>query len=271
MFYYNNLCDGRYIEPYAGGSGVALSLLLEGYAREVVINDVDPVIFAFWWAVLNDTEALCCRIQDTPVDVKTWHKQKEIHAKMDQYSWTDIGFATFFLNRTNRSGIIQGGIIGGYDQSGPFKIDARFNKKDLINRIRLIAGYSGRIMLYNLDAYNLIEALLPSMPQKVLVYFDPPYFKKGKSLYKNFYTRGDHARMASYIGALECPWMVTYDNTPEIKELYKGNHQVEFDISYSAHSTRPRGKEIMFYHNIELPVLPYTRKNEILRNTIFTN
>lgn len=259
-FHYNNFCDGRYIEPYAGGAAVALSLLLEGYAREIVINDIDPAVFGFWWTVLNDTEALSRKIQDTPVNMETWHEQRNIYRNRDQYSLEDVGFATFFLNRTNRSGIIKGGVIGGQKQDGPYKLDARFNKKELIDRIELIAGYRGRIILQNLDAYDLIETLLPTMPPKVLIYFDPPYFKKGKSLYKNFYTPGDHARMASYIRQLNHPWIVTYDNTPEIRKLYEGNHQVGFDISYSAHLSRPRGEEVMFYQGLDLPILPYTRK-----------
>lgn len=262
VFYYNNLCDGEYIEPYAGGSAVALSLLLEGYARKIVINDIDRAVFAFWWTVLNNTEFLSRRINDTAVNMETWHKQRTIYHNKDQHPLEDVGFATFFLNRTNRSGIIKGGVIGGLNQDGPYKLNARYNKKELMKRIKLIAGYSGRISLYNLDAYDLITELSPNITSKVLVYFDPPYFKKGRSLYKNFYTPADHEKMASIIRRLKYSWIVTYDNTPEIKKLYEGSNQVEFDISYSAHLTRPRGTEVMFYHNIELPVLPYTRKEQ---------
>lgn len=263
LFRYNNLCDGTYVEPYAGGAAVALTLLLEGYAWKIIINDIDPVIHAFWWSVLNDTETLSRKIQDTPVNMEVWREQKMIHASPEQHSLTDVGFATFFLNRTNRSGILQGGVIGGKDQDGPFKLDARFNKKDLIERIGLIAKYRGRIKLFNLDAYDLINTLAPSLPQKCLLYFDPPYFRKGKVLYKNYYTPDDHVRMAMLISALKFPWIVTYDNVPEIRKLYEKEAQVEFDISYSAHTLRPRGAEVMFYRNLILPSVPYTRKSAL--------
>lgn len=262
VFRHNNLCDGTYIEPYAGGAAVALNLLLEGYAWEVVINDIDPLVYAFWWSVLNDTESLSKKIHDAPVTIQTWHQQKLVHAHADQYSTTDVGFATFFLNRTNRSGILQGGVIGGKNQDGPFKLDARFNKKDMLERIDLIAKYKGRVRLFNKDAWELITELAPSIPQKCLLYFDPPYFNKGKFLYKNYYTPTDHARIANLIRSLPLPWIVTYDNVPEIHDLYEGEAHAEFDITYSAYLDRPRGTEIMFYRNLELPLAPYTRKSE---------
>ncbi len=261
VFRHNNLCDGIYVEPYAGGAAVALTLLLQGYAWEVVINDIDPLVYSFWWSVLNDTESLSRKIYDTPVTMQVWREQKFVHACSEQHSITDVGFATFFLNRTNRSGILQAGVIGGKNQDGPFKLDARFNKRDMIERIDLIARYKGRIKLFNKDALELITEIAPSLPQKCLLYFDPPYFNKGKFLYKNYYTRADHARMAVLIRSLQSPWIVTYDNVPEIQDLYTGEEQAAFDISYSAHLSRLRGSEIMFYRNLELPSVPYTRKS----------
>ncbi|MDO8722050.1 MAG: DNA adenine methylase [Syntrophales bacterium] len=261
VFRYNNLCDGIYVEPYTGGAAVALTLLLQGYAWEVVINDIDPLVYSFWWSVLNDTESLSKKIHDTPVTMQVWREQKLVHAYAEQHSITDVGFATFFLNRTNRSGILQGGVIGGKNQDGPFKLDARFNKRDMLERIDLIARYKGRIRLFNKDAWELITELAPSLPQKCLLYFDPPYFNKGKFLYKNYYTPADHARMAVLIRSLPSPWVVTYDNVPEIRKLYTGEEQAAFDISYSAHQSRLRGSEIMFYRNLELPSVPYTRKS----------
>lgn len=259
LFRHNNLCDGTYVEPYAGGSSVALTLLLEGYAWEIVINDIDELIYAFWKSVLDETETISRKIHDTPVNMNVWYKQKQVHHHPEQYSITDVGFATFFLNRTNRSGILQAGVIGGKNQDGPFKIDARFNKKDMLERIKLIAKYKNRIKLYNQDASKIIKTIIPKLPSKSLIYFDPPYFNKGKSLYKNYYVLGDHANIAALIRALPYPWIVTYDNVPEIKKLYKGEAYAEYDISYSAHIKRCRGSEVMFYKNIELPQAPYTR------------
>ncbi len=259
LFRHNNLCDGTYVEAYAGGSSVALSLLLEGYAWEVVINDIDELIYAFWKSVLDETETISKKIHDTPVNMKVWYKQKQVHLHPEQYSITDVGFATFFLNRTNRSGILQAGVIGGKNQDGPFKIDARFNKKDMLERINLIAKYKNRIKLFNQDASEIIKTVIPKLPSNSLLYFDPPYFNKGKSLYKNYYVLSDHANIAALIRELSHPWIVTYDNVSEIKKLYKGEASAEYDISYSAHINRLRGNEVMFYKNLALPSVPYTR------------
>lgn len=127
-----DLQGGTYIEPYAGGASVALSLLYEGYARHIKINDKDRSIFAFWHAVLNDTEELCRRIQDTPVTMETWQAQREVQRQKETADLLILGFSTFFLNRTNRSGILSGGVIGGKEQTGNYLMDARYNNHDLI-------------------------------------------------------------------------------------------------------------------------------------------
>jgi DNA adenine methylase len=263
LFEYNNLNDGTYVEPYAGGAAVALSLLLEGYAWKIVINDLDPFVHAFWWAALNETDVLLRKIYDTPVNMGTWYAQKNIIANAADFSVTDIGFATFFLNRTNRSGILEAGVIGGKNQTGNYLIDARYNKPELLKRFELIALYKSRIQLYNIDAIELISTIIPRIEGKCLVYFDPPYFNKGKLLYRNCYTPEDHAVIARAIRRLIIPWLVTYDNVPEICKLYVGEKHAPFDISYSAHMDRERGQEVMFYKNLLLPCAPYTRKEAL--------
>ena len=145
IFEENNLYDGVYIEPYAGGASVALSLLFSEYAQIIKINDIDRSIYAFWYSVLNEPEAFCRLINDTPVNMDEWHAQHIVQEHKEEEELLSLGFSTFFLNRTNRSGILSAGVIGGKNQTGNFKIDARYNKKDLIERIETIADYSERI------------------------------------------------------------------------------------------------------------------------------
>jgi len=158
----NSLLGGVYVEPYAGGASVALSLLIDGYASKVIINDIDSSIYAFWYSVINRTEELCQLINDTPVNVKTWDLQRRIQKEQEQHDLLELGFSTFFLNRTNRSGILSAGIIGGKSQLGKWQIDARFNKKELISRIQCISQYGGKIELYHLDAIRLVFYFLGS-------------------------------------------------------------------------------------------------------------
>jgi DNA adenine methylase len=244
----NNLYDGYYVEPYAGGASIALSLLFGNYASKIIINDFDRSIYAFWHSVINETDELCKRISSTKLNIKTWQIQKEIQKNKENASLLDLGFSTFFLNRTNRSGIIQAGIIGGKAQAGNYKMNARFNKADLINRIRKIAAERHRIILYNLDAIDLIRTISGSLPENTFIYFDPPYYLKGKDLYVNYYLHKDHLLVSKMIRKIrEHKWLISYDNVEEIKEMYKKNRKFEYPLRYSAVNSTI-GDEVMIYH-----------------------
>ena len=245
----NDLSDGVYIEPYAGGASVAFSLLFNEFVSEIIINDMDRSIYAFWHSVLNNNKKLCDLIQETRLDLNVWKKCKEVQRSKKRAKLLDLGFSTFFLNRTNRSGVISGGIIGGKEQTGKWKIDARFNKVNLIERIKRIGEYRDRISLYNMDAYDLVKKFFSELPQKALCYFDPPYFAKGKELYVNYYKNDDHVKMAKCIQSMKkIRWIVSYDNKTEVKQMYSGCNNIEYDLNYSAANVR-KGKEIMFFSN----------------------
>lgn len=243
----NSLYDGVYVEPYAGGASVALSLLINEYVSKIIINDIDRSIFAFWHSILEKTDKFCKLIEDTPVNVKTWKKQKNIQKEKSRVGMLQLGFSTFFLNRTNRSGILNAGVIGGLEQKGIWKIDARYNKKQLIDRIKQIATYKDRIKAYNLDAMNLIKTIGKGLPQKTLFYFDPPYYVKGNGLYLNHYNDNDHEKVATEISNLnKQKWMLTYDNVEPIRTLYKMYRQVKYNLNYSA-GIASKGQEIMIF------------------------
>lgn len=247
IFKDNLLYDGIYVEPYAGGASVGLSLLFNEYASKIIINDIDRSIFAFWDSVLNRTDELCKLVYDTPVNIRNWDEQKRIQKEKSRYGLLKVGFSTFYLNRTNRSGILNAGIIGGRQQNGEWKIDARYNKTDLINRIEKIALYKDKISLFNSDAVELVKSLKKKLPQKTLFYFDPPYYVKGKDLYLNYYNGNDHQEIATQIGGLtKQKWIVTYDNVQPIKKLYNNFRQVKYSLNYSA-SQATKGKEIMIF------------------------
>ncbi len=203
-------------------------------------------MYAFWYSVLNETEALCHLIDGTPVNMDEWHRQKEIQSDRD-VPLLELGFSTFFLNRTNRSGILTGGVIGGKNQTGKWKVDARYNKSDLIKRIRKVARYKKRINLYNLDASDFINDVIPLFSAKTLTYLDPPYFIKGQeALYTNFYDPSDHQSVADSIREIQYPWVVSYDDVPEVRQIYDGLNYLDYGIRYSAQA-RYRGSEIMFF------------------------
>lgn len=241
----NRLERGHYAEPYAGGCGLALALLYGGYVSDIHVNDLDRSVWAFWHAVLNRTEELVDKIQSTQVTIEQWYEQRHVqqsHKTADQF---DLAFATFFLNRTNRSGIIKGaGVIGGLSQTGNYKIDCRFNKDDLIKRIRRVYKYRRRIHLHNMDALDFIDHVDKNLPDDTFLCIDPPYFNKGAKLYTSFYFPKDHEILSMRVLRLSCPWIVTYDNVEEIQKLYASRRQFELSLNYSV-QTKRKGLEIV--------------------------
>lgn len=243
----NALSDGLYVEPYAGGAAVAWELLLTGVVRRVAINDVSRPVFAFWRSVLEQTDELAALINDTPVDLATRDRLKAIFGSPDSASDLELGFAMFFLNRTHRSGILNGGVIGGREQTGKWKIDARYNKADLIRRIERIAAARRRIELTNLDAVEFVESKSPAWPAKTLVYLDPPYYEKGSQLYYDYYGDKDHLEVAQAVRSLrKVHWLVSYDDVLPIQEMYAGTPALQYTIGYSARNVL-RGREAMFF------------------------
>ena len=223
----NNLLGGTYVEPYAGGAGIAMYLLTNGYVANVFINDIDYSVYAFWNSVVNHAEELCKLILDTPVNLDTWKVQKEIYNNPQNHSVLEVGFATFFLNRTNRSGILKGGIIGGNDQKGKYKIECRYNKEGLIERIDKIVRFADRIQVSNMDAVDFLRTNENRFNQKTLVYLDPPYYEKGQQLYINYYTHDDHVRLMEYIrNEAQINWIITYDNNENISKIYTGFNNI---------------------------------------------
>lgn len=250
----NNI-NGHYIEPYSGGASVALHLLFNRYVSEITINDIDRSIYAFWYSVLHHTDRLCDLIMKTEINIDNWKKNREIQKNKEKSSLLGLGFSTLFLNRTNISGIISAGVIGGLEQKGKYKLDCRFNKKEIIRRIRSIAQYKKCIHIYNLDAIELIKIIQKeSRDSSTIFYFDPPYYIKGKSLYVNYYEDKDHLRISKQIKKIKnSRWIISYDNVPRIKSLYNGFKRIEYSFWHTAHNPK-RGDEVLFFDkNLIIP------------------
>ncbi|MFC3033284.1 DNA adenine methylase [Pseudoalteromonas fenneropenaei] len=250
----NGLERGHYAEPYAGGAGLALSLMLKGYVHELHLNDLDRSIWSFWDAVLNNTEQFVEKIIETPITMDEWYKQREVQENKGDSSDFDLAFSSFFLNRTNRSGIIlKAGVIGGLEQQGKYKLDCRFNKKGLIEKIKRISNFSHRIHLYNCDAIDFLKLTNKSLPPLSFYCIDPPYFVKGASLYTNAYEPDDHRDVSKAIEELSHPWILTYDNVEAIQRLYPKKKQFRFNLNYSAAQKRVGTELLIASDNLIVP------------------
>lgn len=249
LFEANGLVDGIYVEPYAGGAGVALELVLHEYVKKVYINDISAGVSAFWRSVLDNTDALCAMISSANLTMDEWRRQRDIQNRPEEHDDLTLGFSTFFLNRTNRSGIIAAGVIGGKEQKGIWKMDARFNTADLIQRIHVIARIRNRIQFHQQDALDFLDSVVPSLPEKSLIYLDPPYYVKGSELYLHHYQHDDHVKIAKHIAQFQNRnWIVSYDNAPEVRPLYSKFRNIVYGLSYSAQGHH-KGAEIMFFSN----------------------
>ncbi|EGT4206254.1 DNA adenine methylase [Clostridioides difficile] len=252
----NNLNESTYIEPFAGGAGVALYLLMNKNCKRIIINDYDRGIYAFWYSVVHYTEELCQLIRRAPVNIEEWRRHREIVLSENQdIELLQLGFSTFYLNRTNVSGIIKAGPIGGYEQRSKYKIDCRFNRDDLINRIQKISKYKSKIKIYNMDAEEFISKIISKQKNESFIFFDPPYFEKGKELYNNFYKYDNHANLYKKINRIKKhKWIVTYDIVDEIKEIYHSIDSKEYHISYSAANTGKTSETMYTSSNLNLPI-----------------
>jgi len=249
----NDLFNGTYVEPYAGGAGIAWKLLLDHYVTHVHINDIDPSIYAFWACVIRRTDDLCDLIANTDVTIEEWHKQKLIQSNKRSRQ-LELAFSTFFLNRTNRSGIIGAGVIGGKEQLSKYPLDCRYNKENLIAKIRRIAKYKDQITLTKLDGICLLRSMSRRKNQTALVNIDPPYYLRGRELYCSFYEHSDHVRLFKAVKRLVIPWMLTYDDSAAIRAMYIDSTLFTKSLNYSA-QRKHVGTELMVFH----PQLKHTR------------
>jgi len=250
----NGLIGSTYVEPFCGGAGAAINLLLSKKVSNIILNDIDPLIYSFWFSILNHTDDFIKKIELVSINIAEWHKQREA-LYSDETSVFDKGFATFFLNRSNRSGILHANPIGGIKQNGKWPIHSRFNKRSLIKKIEHIALHKDNIVLKNNNAINFIKNYILNITEKMFIYYDPPYYSKGPSLYMNALSNEDHASLAAaIINDRKNIWLMTYDKAKDIKSLYSTVKMDSFKLNYSANKHK-KGEEILIYpHHVKLPV-----------------
>ncbi|MBQ0977567.1 DNA adenine methylase [Micromonospora sp. M61] len=234
-----------YAEPYAGGVGAGLHLLAEGHISHLMVNDLNPGIAALWRCIIQQPDEIIERIQSEDVSLDAWHRHRDVYLNPADKSDLDLGFSTFFLNRCNRSGILTARPIGGLDQSGKWKIDARFNRAELAARIRKIGSLPGSISVSEKPALDFLAAVSRRV-KPVLLYVDPPYLVKGEELYMSSHSWSDHEKLAEALSKSRHPWILTYDVDDRVRSLYPSNRCLRYSISHTA-QTQKVGREFMLF------------------------
>lgn len=259
---YNSLKNVVYVEPYAGGAGAAINLLLNQSVESIVINDINKGIYSFWQSILHENDRFIELLNKIDISIDEWRKQKDIFMNSDS-SCFELGFATFYLSRTNRSGILNAGPIGGNTKAkqelANYKIGCRFKKENLINKLNNIVKYKDNIKVYNLDAMSFLKNIDPI---NSLVYLDPPYYKQGKSLYINFYNHNNHSELAYYLtNHAKFNWILSYDDVPEIRELYDNSNSYRFILTYTAQRIKKGWEFFTHSKNLKLPKNPSIKRS----------
>ncbi len=260
----NDAVGSNYVEPYAGGAGIAMELLFEEKVRHVYLNDSSPLIYSFWQAMLTQTDRFCSMVSRARLTVEAWKRHREVIRHPDRHDVVQVGFSTFYLNRCNRSGVLKAGVIGGLDQSGSWKMDARFSRRGLIDRIAAFAEHRERITISNHDAEEFMTGKVNALPPHTIVYCDPPYYVGADRLYLNTYRKEDHVHLARVIQhKLRHPWLVSYDGHPDIIALYRKRRRFRYSLQYSAMKSYAAREVFFFSDGLKLPRtsrLPYIAK-----------
>ena len=222
-----------YVEPYAGGAGAGIALLREGVVDKLVVNDIDPAVHAFWVAITEHNAEFVDRVHNVELTVEEWRHQRDVYRASHEDDLVELGFAFFYLNRTNRSGVLNAGVIGGQDQTGNYKIDARFNRDTLAERLASIGDLAARIEVSDLDGRSVIRNYQDD--PSAFLYIDPPYVQAGSQLYLNAFEGRDHEALAQVVHQVAAAhWLMTYDNATLIQRLYADRFQCLLEMNYSA-------------------------------------
>lgn len=238
----NKMKKTIYCEPFSGGSGISMELLLANKVDSIILNDLDPSVYSIWFAILHDTDKLIDEVQSMHITMDEWYRQKDIYSGLKDipiYNFR-LAVSALFLNRTNRGGIITGGPIGGREQKSKYSLDCRFNKAGIVKKIHAIASQSHRIRLYMSDAKDLIkDVLLQESAEQLFTFFDPPYYKQGQALYKNAFNHDDHVALSEAIKMMnKYKWITTYDECPEIQSIYADYRLYTYRLRYSVNQFR---------------------------------
>lgn len=248
----------RYAEPFAGGAGAALKLLINGTVEHIHLNDLNPGVAAFWRASTQRTDEFCTLVEATPLTVDEWKTQRNRYLNPTGLGDLELGFATFYLNRTNRSGILGARPIGGLDQRGKWKLDARFNRTGLVNRLRMIAAFAARIHVTEMEGLDFLSSVA-HYEDDMFVYADPPYIVQGEGLYLHAFNEHDHLELAKHLARSRCPWMLTYDDDPRITDTLYGNGRcARFPIAHTAHKQHVGSEAVIFSSGLNIPDMELT-------------
>ncbi len=265
---FHNLKDASVIEPFAGSASISIGLLEDGIIEKAYICESDPLIVSFWLSVLEDNEELVELVKSVNVSIDTWWAFKKYLEPdaINKFSRIELALAFIFYNRTNYSGIIKAGPLGGKKQRSNYKIGCRFNKEQINKKIRNLRKFSEKLQVFHDDGVEFMKrARSLSKTDNLFFYVDPPYYKTGRQLYRDYFTEKDHLNLANYLTKVDLPWLLSYDDSEFIKNIYTKTNQT---YVYTDYQSRHNGRSIkeLLISNYRIP--PQMQKIELYTQII---
>ncbi len=264
----NKLKPKLMVEPFAGGLSVSLKLLQAGYVEKIAIGEKDPLVASFWKVAFDQTAWLMKEIRTIPITIERWKYFRGSEFTTDR----ERALACIFINRTSFSGIMatSAGPIGGQKQESDYKIDCRFNRDMLCNRLEKIGALKDKVVFIENSSW---EATLKKASQSgykkkdVFYYLDPPFYFKANKLYRHYFSDEDHQELHDTITREKSPWLLSYDMADAIVEKYTKNgtmpNKIGFLYSAAAQTSRTETEELIITNLSLLPKEATLRKKAL--------
>lgn len=252
---FHTLNLGTIIEPFAGSASVSIGLLKDGLTEFAYICENDPLITSFWKSALDRNDEFIEVIKHLQISMETWYDFKKYFAEdaYKKYDKIELGVAFLFYNRVNYSGILKAGPIGGRNQLSEYKMHCRFNLDRIVKKLSELRTLADRIQVVPSDGINYIQNYNWSgHDNDTFIYIDPPYYKAGKVLYRNYFKNEEHIKLANVVTKIETPWLVSYDESEFISHLYETSKFQYVYTDYQAGNLR-RGIRELLISNRKIP------------------
>jgi DNA adenine methylase len=215
-----------YVEPFAGGGIVALTVAFEQLADHVVMVELDPQVAAVWRTILEGDAAW---LANAIVDFKLNEHTLEAALAQPATSTQELAFQTILKNRTYRGGILAPGAGKiKYGENGKGLL-SRWYPATISRRILEIARIRDRITFFEGDGLAVSKQYTDNA--RCAFFIDPPYTastkRAGSRLY--LYSELDHTELFRLASTFAGDFLMTYDNADELRAL-AATHQFDTEL-----------------------------------------
>ena len=228
----------EYREPFVGGGSVFIYFKQIFPNKNFWINDIYTNLFHFWYECQNNTEMLILQINEWK---ENYNEGKELHRylldNINEFDNLKKASAFFVFNRITFSGTTES---GGFSNAA---FQKRFTASS-IERVKILANILPGTRITNNDYQDVIE----KNGHNVFIFLDPPYYSATKSalygnngnLHKNF----DHKRFASVLRSTKHKWLITYDDSEYIRNLFSFANIISWELTYGMRNVNKNSNQI---------------------------